>query len=261
MEKKAELKSIWVYPIKSLDGIEISQTKFNPSGGLVNDRTFSLKDYSGEYINAKNYPEIIKVRSAYNLENGEIILSLKNSKVKFSLVESKNLIEEWFSDFLNKKIQLHENTSIGFPDDRKRPGPTVYSLESLNMVHSWFPDLSIDELRRRFRGNIELENSEQKGFWEDDLLNTDMRPGQFKIGDLEFNAVKPCPRCPVPGRDSTNSKVYSGFQRKYSEFRKSCISDRVNDKLFPHFYMFAINTIVTNSENGIITKGDEVWKH
>ncbi len=254
MKTIGNIKSIWIYPIKSLDGTEVNESKLNKGGGLVNDRVFALKDLKGEYINAKNKPEIIKIRTKYDLNNQLISLSLGDSDLKFSLEDDKRLIEEWFSDYVNKKVQLDKNENIGFPDDTERSGPTVYSYQSLQLVQSWFPDLSIEEIRRRFRGNIEL-NADKEGFWEDELLNSDKEPGHFQINDLDFKAIKPCPRCPVPSRDSISSEIYSGFQKRFTKMRQEHYAKERDNKLYPHYYMFALNTIVTNPDKGLIKKG------
>ncbi len=260
MTVEAKIKSIYIYPIKSLDGVKIDNIAFNRSGGLKNDRVFALKDFNGEYINAKNYPEIIKLRSDFDLDKGQLYLNNANNEYSFNLFDEIAALEEWFSEYFKKKVKLHRNSEMGYPDDRKRPGPTVYSYQSLELVRSWFPDLSLKELRRRFRGNIELD-ANLKGFWEDELLLSDMKHGLFQLGQIEFQAVKPCPRCPVPTRDSMDGEIYRGFQKNYTEKRKKSVSAVVDKKLFPHYYMFAINTLVSNPESGNIKCGDLLSIH
>lgn len=260
MTVKAKIKSIYIYPIKSLDGVKLDNIAFNRSGGLKNDRLFALKDFNGEYINANNYPEIIKLRSGFDLDKGLLNLKHGNTELSFKLFDEIDLIEEWFSAYFKKKVKLHRNYEMGYPDDRKRPGPTIYSYQSLELVKSWFPELSIKELRRRFRGNIELD-ADLEGFWEDGLLLSDMKHGLFQLGSIEFQAVKPCPRCPVPTRNSMDGKIYKGFQKTYTEKRKNNIAASVDKKLFPHYYMFAINTLVSNPESGIIKCGDVLTRH
>jgi hypothetical protein len=252
-----QIAQIRVYPIKSLDGCDLPIAKITKGGALQFDRMFALKNSDGDIINAKKYPSIQKIRTNFDLESMNMQISLGDLENNFNLVEDVHVIADWFSDYFSEKILLHRNDNIGFPDDPKRPGPTVCSLESIREVCKWFPGLDEEEVRRRFRTNIELTRG-QSPFWEDFLLCSEVTPGNFQLGEVHFEAVKPCPRCPVPSRNSRNAEPLKGFQKTFSERRKSGLSGNIDKGHFPHYYMFAINTRVLSGYGDSISTGNKV---
>ena len=50
------LDLITLYPVKSLDGVEVEEARVLPSGGLENDRRWRLVDMEGRVVNAKRTP-------------------------------------------------------------------------------------------------------------------------------------------------------------------------------------------------------------
>jgi len=61
------LAKILVYPIKSLDGVEVTQAKLLVGGALAHDREFALFDQQGTVINAKHTEKIHAIRSEFDL--------------------------------------------------------------------------------------------------------------------------------------------------------------------------------------------------
>ena len=53
------IAKICVYPIKSLDGVEVRKAKVLQSGALEYDRQFAIFDEQGKYVNAKRYAKIL----------------------------------------------------------------------------------------------------------------------------------------------------------------------------------------------------------
>ena len=83
--------------------------------------------------------------------------------------------ERFLSAAMGEPVRLVEDAERGFPDDTDSPGPTVVSTATLETVASWFPGLTIEEVRRRFRANLEIGDTEP--FWEDRLCG--MRGREF----------------------------------------------------------------------------------
>ena len=61
------------------------------------------------------------------------------------------------------------------------PGPTVICTATLVEVTSWYPGLALEQVRLRFRANLEFGGV--PAFWEDQLMTA--KPGRvrFQIGD------------------------------------------------------------------------------
>ena len=49
------IERITVYPIKSLDGINVDKVEITQGGSLRYDREFALVDGDGKFINGKKY--------------------------------------------------------------------------------------------------------------------------------------------------------------------------------------------------------------
>ncbi|MEN7551428.1 MOSC N-terminal beta barrel domain-containing protein [Rapidithrix thailandica] len=246
------VKSITIFPVKSLDGMNVDRATLTTGGGFENDREFALFDERGKTINGKRFPRIQQIRTAYDLANREITLSPEGQTVRFHLDRDRSQMEEWFGDFLGVQVQIKQNAEGGFPDDSERPGPTLASHESYEEVVSWFPHIDPATIINRFRMNIELQGG-GKPFWEDQLFKKDMSGCRFSIGEVILRGIKPCARCPVPTRDPLTGEGYSGFQKEFMHFRKSTLPEFVSLEQFPHFYMFGVNT---NTEENL--KGKEI---
>ena len=63
------LAKILVYPVKSLDGVEVENAKVLASGALQYDRELALFDEAQKVVNGKRHPNIHSIRTQFILEN------------------------------------------------------------------------------------------------------------------------------------------------------------------------------------------------
>jgi len=255
------LAKILLYPIKSLDGFEVENAKVLASGALQYDREFAIFDKVGRLVNGKRNAKIhlLRVSYAFTLLNRTISLQFpgSDSKQVFHLDEERQALEASLSDFLGFGVTLVQNPVMGFPDDTDSPGPTVISTATLAEVASWFPGLSIDEMRRRIRANIEIGGV--PAFWEDRLFSEQGDVVSFRVGDVCFFGVNPCQRCVVPTRDSYLGEAYPNFQKIFVKQRQATLPKWVASSRFNHFYRLSVNTRLSTSEAGkILQIGNEV---
>ena len=166
--------------------------------------------------------------------------------------------EEWFSEYFERRIVVRY-AAEGVPDDPIRNGPMVVSAATLQTVSDWFPDITLEESRRRFRTPLEIDGV--CAFWEDRLFSAQERdPVRFSIGAVDLEGTNPCPRCVVPARDSLSGVDLIGFQKRFSDLRRAhypswaCQPDRIK-----HFYHLGINTRVAPTQYGkLLSVGDLV---
>ena len=52
------LARITIYPIKSLDGLDLPSARLTAGAGLTHDRQFAIGDAGGEFVNAKRTPAV-----------------------------------------------------------------------------------------------------------------------------------------------------------------------------------------------------------
>jgi uncharacterized protein len=253
-----KVAKILIYPIKSLDGVAVNQAKILHSGSLQYDRELAIVDEQGKIVNGKRTDKIHLVRSRFDLQNRTVSLQVLGTKKQlFQLDEERKAIAAWFSDFFGFQVKLQENLIVGFPDDLKAAGPTVISSATLAEVASWFSGVSVDEIRRRFRANIEIDDTPP--FWEDQLFAEKGDILSFEVGKVQFEGIYPCQRCPVPTRDAFTGKADPDFEKIFVEKRQETLPKWAKLSQFNHFYRLSVNTKIPESEAGKILKiGDVV---
>ena len=233
----AVLDRITIFPIKSLDGVDVESARLLSSGALEHDRQFAIVDAAGKFVNGKRTAAIHAIRAEYNLAAMTVRLG---GAAEFSLREQQTEIAAWLSDALGLACLLVENTLVGFPDDVDAPGPTLLSTPTLAAVANWFPGLTLEETRRRFRANLVL--AADAPFWEDQLVGDPGDEPAFQIGDVQFHGVNPCQRCVVPTRDTITGASIAGFQKSFATERERHLPAWAPRGRFNHFYRLAVNT-------------------
>jgi uncharacterized protein YcbX len=252
------LARIDLYPFKSLDGVRVKTAKVLSSGALQHDREYALFDQHGRVVNGKRCAQIHRLRSQITDDFQMITLRDINESTAqvFHVDREHTSLEAWLSDYLQRDIHIRHNSTMGFPDDTQSPGPTLISTATLEVIASWFPPLTLAEIRRRFRTNLEI--SGVPAFWEDQLFAAADQRVQFQIGALVLEGVNPCQRCIVPSRDSHSGVATAQFQKIFSHHRQQSLPDGVNRDRFNHFYRLAVNTQVPEAQGQSITEGDEL---
>lgn len=274
---------ITIFPMKSCEAVEQDIATVMQSGALEHDRQFSLVDSDGRVINAKRTPKIQQLRLHVNPWKREYRVSVgdggvetcghldrngkelsahrpmlgKQPRLCGHLDRNGAELSDWLSDFFSLSVSIIENCETGFPDDLDSPGPTVVSTATLQTVADWFDGLSIDEVRRRFRANIEVGGVEP--FWEDQLFHADKTPKPFRIGQVLFGGINPCQRCVVPTRDSQTGELTPlEFSKHFALQREESLPSSSPREKFDHFYRLSTNTRRLDQGTGQIHVGDEI---
>lgn len=256
MTSSARLARILIYPLKSFDGVEVASADVLPSGALANDRRWALVDADGRFVNGKRTPLVHRIRVNFDLERERVELSCRGEVVSFRLAEDRAELERWLSQQLEIAVRLVENRDVGFPDDLDAPGPTIISTTTLAAVAAWFPGLTVNEVRRRFRTNLEIDGVEP--FWEDRLYGRAGEPVRFRIGGVEFFGTNPCQRCVVPTRDSVTGDVIADFQKRFATRREATLPPWAERTRFNHYYRLAVNTGPGTGSDHRVAAGDEI---
>lgn len=254
------LDKIYIYPIKSLDRVEVSEVQVLSTGALQGDRSFAMVTGDGKFVNAKRYPRIHLLRSQFDLKNQIVHIQVQGQNPNYGFDLSSNLgsvdFEAWMSKFFGFKVTLVQNLEMGFPDDTNSPAPTITSTATLEMIQSWYPNLSLEEIRLRFRTNLELSGIE--AFGEDRLFARKDESVKFQVGNVEFLGVNPCARCVVPTRNPETGEVYPNFQKIFTQNREEFLPTWAERSQFNHFYRLTVNTRISNLGGGILRRGDRL---
>ena len=283
------LAHIRLHPIKALDPVPVNEARIGPNGGLELDRVWALYSADGRRVNGKRTAAMHLIRAAYAPDITSVTLTVPGDRRKipamtFAFPDDTDGAAEWFSMYFEQMIQVRY-TREGFPDDGLAAGPTIVSTASLEAVCEWFPGMTLDEARRRFRTTLEIDGGRSvdingaapsagayapgssadasetlPAFWEDQLFGeSESSVVRFNIGDIAFEGSNPCARCPVPSRDSQTGAADGAFQKRFSELRRAQLPRWAHADRFDHFYRLATNTRVPSTESGkLLRLGDSL---
>lgn len=239
------IKSIQVFPIKSLDRVVVDTIQITEGQALAFDRRWAIhRKRDGRTVNGKKYPAAHQLRTSFQLEDKKVTFRAPNQGAEcFSLEGDRRAMNAYLSNYFGEEVEVLENTHRGFPDHTTgKVGASMVSLQTLALVGAWF-DLSLEEVNRRMRMNLIVEA--RHAFEEDELLaDNKENPNQFLFGEVAVQTYKPCVRCPVPTRDTVTGAVIRGFQKEYMQHRLALQPELLKHPLYAHAYMCGLVLII-----------------
>ena len=253
------ITSIHIYPVKSLDPIAAMQATILESGAIKHDREFALFDEQGRFVNGKRHAKIHLLRSQFDDELKLLSLQVQDTdrQASFHIEREQNNLESWLSDYFGFPVKWVQNIITGFPDDLNANGPTIISTATIEAIASWFPDVSIQEMRLRLRANLEIDGV--PAFWEDRLFASAGQCVRFQVGEVLLEGINPCQRCVVPTRNPQTGEATTKFQQIFIDRRRESLPSWTVAQRFNHFYKLSINTNVPVSEAGkVVRVGDTI---
>ena len=272
----ATLSRIRVHPIKALDGVDRERVAISEVGGLAGDRAYAIVDADGEYVNGKRTAAVHRLRSSVDLDAGVATIGVAgpDERRRFDLDDDRDALARWLGEYFGFEVDVEAAPGGDLADSRVYSdivaGATVASAATIREVASWFPALDEEDVRRRFRANLEVEGVEP--FWEDRLVRggpangdgdhageSEPDPPRFRVGAVTFRGVKPITRCVVPTRDPYTGEATDGFRQRFLERREETFPARADRDAFDHFY--ALTTLAHPDEGDwdeAIAVGDQV---
>lgn len=259
------ISRLYVYPIKSLGGIELSSAKLTDRG-IEHDRRWMLVGEDNRFLTQREFPKLALLRTA--IYANELIVSEKgNDSEKINLhlyptgtdlvsvqiwddvceaIEMSKEVNEWFSNKVGFACKL-----VYMPDESKRKVDKDYVLHNdITGFSDAFPVLmigqaSLDDLNsrlelpvpmNRFRPNIVFTGGDP---YEEDTMK------HFQINGVDLYAVKPCARCVVTTTDQETGATAKEPLKTLASYRTA------NNKVY-----FGQNILY--KQEGVITVGDEL---
>lgn len=256
------LRSIHVYPIKSLGGHPLATARLTDRG-LEHDRRWMLVDDAGTFQTQRELGAMACLHTApaddgfrvTDLRDGsslELPWTIVNGVDHRAVVWSDAVRtwrgeaawDHWFSERLKRRLHL-----VYMPDAAKRRTDGRYA-KGLTSLSDGFPYLivsqaSLDDLNARlgspvpmdrFRPNLVIDGG--VAFQEDDWTT-------IRIGHATFQLVKPCARCVVVTTDQRTGERGKEPLRTLATFRGA------RNKV-----MFGVNAL--GDADGMVRVGDLV---
>lgn len=262
--KPLRLRSIHLYPVKSLAGMTVKNWPLS-ARGLRHDRDWMLVNEQGRFLSQRQLPRMALIRAT--VDQNSLCLQTPNGDRRRLALDSPPLdvtgiqiwndrlpalhldpsIDHWLSDFLDFPCRL-----VRFADNQQRPVDPDYACSDDQTGFSdGFPFLiigsaSLGELNSRltkpvemarFRPNLVIGTGEPH--CEDDWR-------RIRINGIGFRLVKPCSRCKITHVDpATGANDPDGPLQALAGYRKQ--KNRV---------MFGQNAL--HDDQGVLRTGTKV---
>jgi uncharacterized protein YcbX len=259
------LSEIWIYPVKSLGGIRLTEA-FAEEKGLQHDRRWMIVDADNKFLTQRAFPKMALIHVGISLKGlvlGNANDPLNELTIPFEPVTAKPVsvtvwddtvqavtvsdeADAWLTEQLGQNVTL-----VMMPESTRRPADPRYAIhgEAVSFADG-FPFLlisqsSLDDLNsrlsepitmKRFRPNFVVSGTDP--FSEDSWKS-------IAIGNLSFDIVKPCARCVLTTINPDTGEKGAEPLKTLATFR------RVNNKI-----LFGQNVVARDF--GTVKEGDPI---
>ncbi|MEB2781623.1 MOSC domain-containing protein [Algoriphagus sp. C2-6-M1] len=265
MPEPLVIQDLYIYPIKSLAGVRLTEAKVEERGFEL-DRRWMLVDKTGQFLSQRTFPHMARLHVTIGVdylsvchiskpddfvhipiaEEGDEISSVTvwDDEMPARLVNLE--IDSWFSKVLGMHVRL---VKMPLSTERKVDPRYAVNGESVSfadgMPYLLIGQESLQDLNsrleapvpmNRFRPNIVFSGGNP--FAEDSW-------GKIQIGELDFQVVKHCARCIMTTVDQDTGVKATEPLKTLATYRK------VSNKI-----LFGQNMVAFSS--GILKIGDEI---
>lgn len=267
MTKELRVQDIFIYPIKSLGGIRLTEAEVCERG-FLHDRRWMLVTPDGMFVSQRKHPKLALLQ--VELKGKALFVSEKWASdnsilIPFDQVTADEIsvtvwddqmmarrvgeeYDQWFSEYLGFEVFLVKMT-----DQTRRQVSSKYAVnqESVSfadgMPYLIIGQASLDELNSRLESPVKMDRFRPNivfsggGAFEEDRLK------RIQIGEVSFQIVKPCARCVMITVDQGSGEAGKEPLRTLATYRS------FNNKV-----LFGQNMVAL--KEGLIKEGDDLIK-
>ncbi len=255
---KPVISRIRIYPIKSLDPVELQEAEVGVHS-LRYDREFAMLTPDGRFMNGKRSGRVNELKAIYDLSNYRVTFSDRTGGLahSFHLLNDKSEAEKYLSDFFGEPIMLLQNQEGQLMDIPTASSVTILSEATLQSLHEEFSDRTLEDVRLRFRATIELSGVEP--YWEENLVGEPGYGMRLTIGNVEMIGISPRARCNVPPRNPLTGITDKSFVKRMMKHREKTLPENSHIPAYGSLYHLTINTYIPESQKGKwLRVGDEL---
>ncbi|MFT4031611.1 MAG: MOSC domain-containing protein [Siphonobacter sp.] len=267
MEETYILSEIWVYPIKSLGGIRVSEAVVQ-ARGLQYDRRWMLVDESGIFLSQRTFPEMALLQ--VELTADELIVSHKQRalsplRIPLQFVPASSLsvrvwddelpaqhvnneADAWFSQALDRSCRL-----VYQSEQTQRYVDTKYAHHSeITSFADGYPFMiigqsSLNDLNSRLSEPLPMNRFRPNLVFTGGFPFVEDRWYEFRIGQQTFFSVKPCARCVLTTVNQETAQKGKEPLKTLSQYRNW------NKKIIFGQNLLPGSTLATITEGNFIT--------
>lgn len=286
---QARIARLFIYPVKSCAGIELSEALLTETG-LDLDRAWMVVDEQGGFVTQRQVPRLALVQPQFKRGGSELVLRAPGMlalHLRVDAVEAParvriwkdevpaydmgDLAAQWFTDFLALDAQglprapAPRYRLVRFdPEHRRRSDPKwTGGAEALTQFGDGFAMLvlgqaSLDGLNARLQAAgqapVDVRRFRPNLVLAGLEAHDEDRVGPLRIATGEEAAVltpvKPCPRCPIPNIDPDTAASSPAVSDMLQTYRQDA---RLDGAL-----TFGMNAIVTAGVGAVLRVGQTV---
>lgn len=271
------LSHLYIYPIKSLGGISVSEAVVEEKG-FRHDRRFMLVTPSGDFMTQRtnhhmalidvaidsdqtlrvwhrNRPDnvlVLPLAISPNTSGETLSVSIwDDENVPATLVSSE--ADRWFSEALGKPCRLvfmpHStrravDATYDRPDAQGRPSAVSFAD---GYPYLLIGQASLNDLNHRLPQPIEMLRFRPNIVVSGSLPYDEDTWQQFRIGDINFHGVKPCGRCVLTTIDPATGQKGREPLYTLSQYRQ-----------WKHKILFGQNVLADAGANDLLRVGQPV---
>lgn len=283
---QARIARLFVYPVKSCAGIEVSEALLTETG-LDLDRAWMVVDEAGEFVTQREAPRLALVQPQFRRGGTELVLRAPGMLGLHLLVDAVeaptrvrvwddevpaydmgDVAAQWFTDFLSlneaglPRGDAPKYRLVRFDPEQRRLSDKKWTggVEALNQFCDGFAVLvlgqaSLDGLNARLQAAghapVDVRRFRPNIVLEGLEAHDEDRVGPLQIATGEGPAVlipvKPCPRCPIPNIDPATARISPEVSDTLQAYRQDA---RLNGAL-----TFGMNAIVTAGVDTVLRVG------
>lgn len=219
------ISQLFIYPVKSLGGIEVSVAQLSDRG-LQYDRRWMLVDADNRFLTQREYPEMCLLKTM--LENDQLIIYYKNNLADKLVLPLQPAItdtitvkvweyeceaqwvsvvaDEWFSNKLAFPCRL-----VYMPDNEKRKVDERYAQNNeITSFSDGYPLLligqaSLDDLNKRLATPLPINRFRPNIVFTGGMPYAEDIMAHLVINRIDLYGVKLCSRCVLTTIDQTNA--------------------------------------------------------
>ena len=226
---------------------------------LLHDREFAMLAADGRFVNGKRTGRVSQLKASYDMAEYRVNFSERGSdeEVGFHLINEKDKIEAWLSNFFNLNISFLHNKEGRLLDIPDTSCVTILSTGTLEYLSQNIKGHTVDDLRLRFRASLEISGT--PAFWEEKLADRTGKPVQYRVGDVHISGVQLRARCNVPPQDPFTGELDKNFVKKMISARDKSVPEWSMVRELHSLYYLSVDCFIPDSEKGkVINIGDEV---
>lgn len=286
---QARIARLFVYPVKSCAGIEVSEALLTETG-LDLDRAWMVVDAHGEFVTQREAPRLALVQPQFKRGGTELALRAPGMlalHLQVDAVEGPTRVRvwddevpaydmgdiaaQWFTDFLALNEQGLPRADapryrlVRFDPEHRRLSSLQWTggVEALNQFGDGYAVLilgqaALDGLNARLQAQgqapVDVRRFRPNIVLEGLEAHDEDRVGPMRIDTAEGPAlltpVKPCPRCPIPNIDPATARSSPEVSDTLQGYRQDA---RLNGAV-----TFGMNAIVSGGVDTVLRVGQTV---